>query len=267
MVVRAVEAASVAVIGLSVAIRFRRGRRAGLALLKDLAWIAPAAFLAEDSSIRLYGFYEYAQAWDLFVDRVPLFVVLIWPFVIVSARDLWASVAPLAPRWQAAWIVWTDASLIECVSTTAGLWRWTEPGPFQVPLIGPWGWACFAAAVLFAMDRLRGLRAVLAALALTHALLLASWWGLFRWVGAPVSDREFTAIAWLIGIVLAVQVHRSRVRAPRDEILARFAAALVFFGLVFLHRDRAALVALAGAFLPPWLTFTAKARPRRAAAG
>ena len=47
-------------------------------------------------------------------------------------------------------IVLADASLIEPIAVRAGLWRWTEPGLFAVPLVGIVGWAFFAWAAAFA---------------------------------------------------------------------------------------------------------------------
>ena len=48
-----------------------------------LALLAVAGFLGEDSVIRAYGFYYYSPRWHLFLDRVPLMIVLIWPIVIL----------------------------------------------------------------------------------------------------------------------------------------------------------------------------------------
>lgn len=254
-----VEVAAVAVMGAYLGLRFCRGRAEGLAFLRDAGLVAGAAWVAEDTCIRLYGFYEYAPGWHGWADRVPLFVALIWPFVVLSARDLGRRLAPSRPVLAAAAVVWADATLIEVIATTSGLWSWSEPGPFGVPLIAPFGWACFAVAVLVALQgpwKLPRPGAVLVGPALTHVLLIASWWGLFRWVSRPVGEWAFTGAVLAVCAVLAVLALRLRRRAsvPLDEMFARLAAASVFFGLVAaLHRDHAALVVFTASFVPPWL--------------
>ncbi|NOZ01223.1 MAG: hypothetical protein GXP54_04960, partial [Deltaproteobacteria bacterium] len=83
-----VEPAALFVMAAYFAIRFWRGGSAGWAFVWDYALVAPAAWLAEDSCIRMFGFYGYADGWHLFLDRVPVMVALIWPLVILSARDI-----------------------------------------------------------------------------------------------------------------------------------------------------------------------------------
>ena len=53
--------------------------------IPQLVLLAVAGFLGEDSVIRAYGFYFYNPRWHLFLDRVPLMIVVIWPIVIHSA--------------------------------------------------------------------------------------------------------------------------------------------------------------------------------------
>ncbi len=255
--VLAVEVAAAAVMGAYLGLRSWRGRAEGIAFLRDAGLVAAAAWVAEDSCIRLYGFYEYAPGWHGWADRVPLFIALIWPFVVLSARDLGRRLAPSRPVLAAGAVVWADATLIEGIATTSGLWSWSEPGPFGVPLIAPFGWACFAAAVLWALQGpWRRPWAVLVGPAVTHILLIASWWGLFRWVTRPVGDWAFTGAVIAVCAAWTVVAWRLRRRAsvPLDEMLARLAAASVFFGLVaVLHRDHAALVVFTASFVPPWL--------------
>src|SRR3954465_1154321 len=64
--------------------------------IPTLALLAVAGFVGEDSVIRAYGFYFYSPRWPLFLDRVPLLIVLIWPVVIHSA---WRLGRALAPAW------------------------------------------------------------------------------------------------------------------------------------------------------------------------
>ncbi len=254
--VLAVEVASIAVMAAYVTLRLRRGRAEGLAFGKDAAIVAAAAWVAEDTCIRFYGFYEYAPAWHGWLDRVPIFIALVWPFVVLSARDLGRRLAPSHPVLAAGAVVWADATFIEVVSTSSGLWSWSEPGPFGVPLIAPFGWACFGVAVLACLHVLPRLGVVLAAPALVHAMLFVSWWSLFRWVCAPVPEWPYVGVVAIVCGLLAVLAWRLRLRArvPLDEMLARLTAALVFFGLVaFLHRDHAALLVFTASFVPAWL--------------
>ena len=82
--------------------------------------VAAGAWIGEELCIRLYGAYQDVPGWTVFVDRVPLAIVLIWPAVVIA--------------------------------THAGLWSWNLPGAFGVPLIGPVGWACYAAAACGLLD-------------------------------------------------------------------------------------------------------------------
>src|SRR5439155_24844517 len=113
-----------------------------------LALLVVASWIGEDSVIRVYGFYHYARGWALFVDQVPLAIVVIWPVVIDSAWGLARCLAAgaRAQALLAAAFVLADASLIEPIAVRAGLWRWTEPGLFAVPPVGILGWALFAGA-------------------------------------------------------------------------------------------------------------------------
>src|SRR5262249_12044989 len=80
-----------------------------------LGALAVASFAAEDSVIHAYGFYAYDARWSVFVDRVPIMIVLIWPVVIHSALDLAKKIAPNRAALLGMAIVLFDASLIEPV--------------------------------------------------------------------------------------------------------------------------------------------------------
>jgi len=149
MPVPLVELLSAGIVALYLTHRCREAPRALPVLFRYLT-VAAAAFLGEDSCIRLYGFYHYAPAWTLFLDQVPLLVALIWPAVIDSA---WSIARPLvaSPRRAAllaAGIVAADAPLIEPIAVRAGLWEWHRPGLFGVPVVGILGWGFFALAAL-----------------------------------------------------------------------------------------------------------------------
>jgi hypothetical protein len=224
----------------------------------QLLLLAVAGFLGEDSVIRAYGFYFYDPRWHLFLDRVPLMIVVIWPIVIHSA---WSLARRLAPR--AAWVplvgaglVLADASLIEPIAVHAHLWTWTEPGLFAVPPIGIVGWAYFAGAAMACLERERPVAAVLVAPLATHVLLVASWWAAFKWLSRPLPSWPFVVAAWLVLCTLAALALRFRVgrRVPRADLLLRGPGAAFFFVLLGLHgRDLPSLVAYALAFTPPYL--------------
>jgi hypothetical protein len=239
-------------------------------LYRRLFLLALAAWIGEDSCIRLYGFYAYSASWWLFLDKVPLLIILIWPIVIQSARDLATCVWSGRDRPSAVRVALTvfglvlaDASLIEPIAVASGLWHWTEPGMFAVPPIGIVGWAFFAAIAVFLFERAawmhrpsREALVLLAAPAGTHLLLVASWWGALRWVSVTLPPWPVAILTWVVSIGLAaraVQVD-TRQRVPPVLLWLRVPAALFFFVLLGLHgRESPALVGYALAFAPPYL--------------
>src|SRR4051812_38551467 len=54
----------------------------------DYALLAVASLVGEATCIGFYGFYSYAPGWHARVLEVPLLVPLIWPLVILSAREV-----------------------------------------------------------------------------------------------------------------------------------------------------------------------------------
>lgn len=226
--------------------------------LPTLAVLAVAGFIGEDSVIRAYGFYFYSPRWHLFLDRVPLMIVAIWPIVIHSAFTLARRLAPrssLGPLVGAA-IVLADASLIEPIAVHAGLWTWTEPGLFAVPPIGIIGWAYFAGAAMACLERARPVAAIVVAPLATHVLLVASWWLAFKWLSRPLPAWPFAVAAWIVLGGLAAFAVRARLgrRIPRADLLLRGPGAAFFFVLLAIHaRDLPSLVTYALAFVPPYL--------------
>ena len=148
------------------------------ALLAEYAVLAAAAWLGEETCVGLYRFYAYSDAWHGRVHLVPVLVPLIWPLVILSARDVSRALWPTVGPWAAACLVAFDASLVEVLAVRAHLWHWAEPGHLGVPVLGILGWAYFAFGAL--APRRRALAVVTGPLA-AHALILLSWWGCFRW--------------------------------------------------------------------------------------
>lgn len=240
--------------------------------LVRLALLVGASWIGEETAIRAYRFYAYNPEWTVFVGHVPLAVILIWPGVIHSAWDTARyllespSRRALIPLVGGAFVV-ADASLIEPVSVQAGLWWWNEPGLFAVPPIGILGWGFHAAICMVVLEHNRraerapwadGAMLLLAPLG-THALLLASWWGLFRWINTTIAPWPVVAAAWALSIALAWTALRSRAkeRIPAREMWTRVPAALFFLALLVLYgRRQPALIAYAFAFAPPYIALT-----------
>jgi hypothetical protein len=177
----AFEAACVVVVVLTLVTMARaRGARP---LLREYGALAVAGFVGEQTCISAYRFYGYAAGWHLRAIDVPILVPLIWPLVILSAREVAAALG-CTGRWRTALVaalVVFDASLVEVVAVRAGLWAWSEPGHLAVPLVGILGWGYFAAGADVALGRGQPWLAIVLGPAAAHGLILASWWGLFRW--------------------------------------------------------------------------------------
>lgn len=270
----ALELVCLAIVLAFVGLRARLDPEPGV-FLRRLLLLAAASFVAEDSCIRLYGFYAYAPApvWTLWIDRVPVTIALIWPVVLHSALDLARRLAgSRAVPFAAAAIVLADASFIEPIAVHAGLWTWSEPGLLGVPPIGVLGWSAFALSAFLVLERgpdparhgLSALRLLAGAPLGCHALLLALWWGGLRWVNEPVPSRPAAALVWAVSLALAALALRRRAGAlvPRIEVLARLPAAVFF--LVLLAEGAPPppeLSAFALAFVPPWLVLAGARRP------
>jgi hypothetical protein len=237
-------------------------------LLYKFFLIAAAAWLVEETCILFYRFYSYSPDWSLFILDVPASIVLIWPAVIFSARDIGVRLAGrksnLVPL-IAAGVVWTDASLIEPIAVHAGLWHWNPSGVLNVPLIGIFGWAYFTLFCILACDQ-RGsqtafavLRVLLAAAA-CHLALISTWWTAFKWVEAPV-DRTFAvATAWAVSLFLSYILFRlgAGYRIEKKILLQRLPASLFIFGLLASADIDRLLSSYAAAFTLPYLTILAQ---------
>ncbi|MFO0607942.1 MAG: carotenoid biosynthesis protein [Polyangiales bacterium] len=235
-------------------------------LLRDAALVGCASLVGEDSVIRAYGFYAYESGWHLRVDHVPLLVPTIWAPVVLSARAVAGAIAPGAsPAREAALVgalVTFDAFLIEPIAVRAGLWAWSEPGVFTVPVIGIVGWGLFAAAVTWLMQRWDGPRRWLAvplSVLATHAMLLALWWGALRWAWrAELAWGACMAALAAASVVYTGAVWRTGARLPWRELGPR-AAATGFFAALLASRIDVRLGLWAALFTPPWLVFVGRA--------
>jgi hypothetical protein len=268
-----IELVCVAILALYLAVRLRRDP-APAALLGRLALLSVASWIGENSVIHAYAFYQYAPGFHLFVDRVPLLIVLIWPVVIHSAWDL-ARALSGGPTARAVLggglLVLADASLIEPISVTAGLWSWNAPGLLGVPPVGVLGWAYFTVACLavFAAAERRG-RPALLLLALlvgplaVHAAVVVSWWGALRWVSAPLPPWPAVGVAAAVSALtcLLAATREAPRRVLRTDLLVRIPPVIFFLVLLALHAHRApALVAYTLCFAPPWVILTIRALP------
>jgi len=264
----AIEFACVAILGLYAWVHRREP-----GWLFDVALLAVAGWLGEETCIVGYHFYQYAPAWHARVGEVPLLIAAIWPAIVMSARAVARSLLPVPHRagrlalLTGALVVF-DAALIEPIAVRAGLWSWNEPGLFTVPLIGILGWGFFAAAATFVLEYARGMRrfAVIAiAPVATHAMLLVSWWGLFRWVLrgiiAPVAGIASVLVA---AVFFARAVRRRNASLSSGELFARTVATGLFMVLLVRGAD-VWLVAYTLAFTPPHLLLSAHALATRSA--
>ena len=255
--------AAFAIVALWLALRLRfESDKPGF--LVRLLCVSVAAWVAEDTCIRAYGFYSYSTEWLGFVDHVPLAIVCIWPVVVLSALDGARAFLPNASAHKRALLVMVlviaDASLIEPIAVASGLWSWSEPGPFNVPIIGIIGWGFFALGAAYAVEKGRPLLTLFAGLVTTHALLLSTWWAFFKWVPRGESELPFVVGAWLASCALTVVVRKRRITVVRRDLLLRVPAASFFFVLLALYaRDDVMLIAYALAFVPPYLALTAGA--------
>jgi len=235
------------------------------------AIIALAGWCAEATCILSYGFYSYSPAWRILLGNVPVLIMLVWPAVIQSAWDLASQLSAQREKRVpsiAAGIVCTDAALIEPLAVNAGLWQWNQPGIFQVPLIGLFGWACFAYLCIqtFSLrDRKVASEAFNWALWVVpvlgvHLMLICSWWVVFRWIDAPLDPMVVTAAAWGISIILSGLLFRSglSIRIEKKTLLSRIPATVFILGLLAASPGTGRYLPLyAAAFVLPYLTVMA----------
>lgn len=220
--------------------RFSTDERGLRGLLGDYTLLALAGFVGEQTSITLYQHYAYAPAWHARVLDVPALVPLIWPLVLLSAREVRTCLFPTARGlWRAALLgvfVTIDASLMEVLATRAGLWSWSEGGYLDVPILGILAWGLFAAAVDGLLDSLRGparLLVIPGSVVLAHALICMTWWYGLRWVFrddfSNLGMLKMVAFSVLVSLY-AWRLRKKRMLPPR-VVLPRVAAALVFVAL------------------------------------
>lgn len=238
------EAACVVVVLLTLGVMARA--RGVAPVLREYASLAVAGWIGEQTSIAAYRFYSYAPEWHVHVGFVPLLVPLIWPLVILSARDVVSGLWPSLPSAASAatgalrplavaLVVIVDASLVEVVAVRAGLWSWAEPGHLAVPVIGILGWGYFAFGAELALMRGRPLLALITGPVAAHALILGTWWGLFRWTlrgDLGVASSFGVAALALAALGLVVSARRAGQGMPLGTAAPRMIAASLFFTLL-----------------------------------
>ena len=221
-------------------------------LWRSYVALAISSYIGEETCIRFYGYYLYQPSlfarsqWHFRLDMVPVLVPLIWPLVILSARQairaLFPAIAGAKLALGVALLVCFDASLVEVLAVRATYWIWEDGGHLGVPLIGILGWGYFTFGAICMLERADNpvgfLMVPVASFASTHGLILASWWGLFRYL-PRVQDRGTHAIGAVIVVslaALALAFHRRRrgLFIPISVVLPRLVATSLFFALLWL---------------------------------
>ncbi len=277
------EVASLGVAVLYGLLRVLLDSQPGVVALRLLT-IAVAAVVGELTVVGLYEFYSFSiYPWSIVIRlgtvEVPLAVPLIWPVVVHSAWDLARRLRGSAPVARlagvTAFLVLTDASLIEPIAVRFGMWQWHVPGVFgpnyAVPPIGVIGWAIFAfglAVILERWDRAAEsdvryhVRHALALLVLPalllHPVLLALWWGALRWVSVDLPGWPAVGVAWTASLALTALALR-RGRGTRWQVLACMPGAVFFIVLLALSGNATLpLVVWSMAIAPPYLALLAR---------
>jgi hypothetical protein len=278
--------ACAAVLLVAYVVLFRLTERAERArLARMIALIAVSAWAGEETSILRYAFYGYPDSWWLKLDEVPLIVVAIWPLVVLTASQVIESLFPRLGRVAHAAaigvMVFIDASLVETVAVAANLWSWAEGGYLGVPVIGLIGWAAYAFSIaLFlpgpgavsgpgrqlqrlsdkavsATGWLEKLSVLIISLAITHALLVVSWWALFRHALRGEWPAWSAWVALALSAILTVVLWRRGRRIPLAVAAPRGLATSVFVVLLALYADGWPLVVHFGAIALPYLALIA----------
>lgn len=254
-----VELACVLLLALGVVLRARAPNFRDW--VRDAPIVFIAAWVGEDSAIRVHDFYRYDSAWHGFVDVTPLLIPAIWVFVVLSARDIARIVAPKHLIAAGYVLILFDAFFIEPICTYAGLWKWNAPGPFNVPLIGTFGWMFFGGSLLFCLETLTGRArwlSILLAPLMMHALLVTAWWGALKWLPARGTDLGLTICCWVACLAIVSQlIRRKRTCSVQlSFILPRLGPAAFFFALLTAYRAPFVLWCFAFAFVFPWIALT-----------
>ena len=228
--------------------------------------ISASGWLAEEFSIQAYSAYHYNPSWGFFIGHVPILIIMVWPLIIHSGWELASQLVHGNRKYLPmviAGIVWIDASLIETISTKAGLWSWNGTGLFGVPLIGIFGWAYFAFfSILFIeltskIRRLAGRMALIfiSTVASTHILIITTWWLFFKWNYISLDSVLLTAMAWIVSIAMASYLLWKRLWVNFDKkiLIVRMPPVLFFFILYLKGRPDGLHTTYLTAFAIPYI--------------
>lgn len=253
----------------TVCVVFRRlGQPDKKHFLVRVAIVFAASWIVEESCIVLYEFYAYSACWRLSLLHVPLLVIVVWPLVVLSAWDMASSILHSGHKrlpLVAGAIILTDALFVEPVAVHAGLWSWSKPGLFAVPVIGFLGWAYFGCLCVFLFEvqrrhnYMKWFNLVIPVVSVigTHVCLLMTWWGALRWITISIDPGLAAGSAWALSLLLTCFIIKDRTGARMDNklLLLRLPAAVFFFTLLALNaHDSMLLVVYGVAFSLPYLT-------------
>ncbi len=223
------------------------------------AALAVAAWIGEQSAISLYHYYSYdIGGWHVLIGDVPLAVVLIWPMLLLSTRELLRRLGRRGGRaaFLGAGLTFLEATFVEVVCVDAGLWRWEGAGILGVPIIGVVGWSAFALGAFLTLEAGRVFLAPLAAPVALHLALPAVWHaGLSRVSSAALPNSAVLLGEGLVALVLGIGALRIRNRADigMSEVLPRVAAAELILLLLPVAGASLSVVAFAAVFSLPYL--------------
>ncbi len=243
-------------------------RRARRDMAISMVLIAVTAWAAEETSILQYRHYHYPDGWWVRLDEMPLIPTLIWPVLILSSRalvdHLFPGLSPLKKALAVGLAVIVDATLIETVAVTAGLWVWVDGGYLGAPLVAIFSWGAFAAPVVFAFEHPKIPRwaSPLVALAGTHALIVASWWIFFRHTLRDDLPSWTVAINVVAMVGLAVWLRRRGRRIDMNLAAPRLVATTVFIALLITHASVELVINFVAVVIPYLVIFEPRGEPR-----
>lgn len=197
-------------------------------VLWNFTLLLACSWLGEQSVITFYDFYSYSEQWIKLGD-VPVAVAMIWPFLIVTARNLFNSLdlSVANKALLVAVVIFLNALFVEAIAVKLGLWAWHVEGVLLwFPLIGVVGWGLYAFFVEYWKAKNNKLYFVLVLLSL-HAALVTLWWSSFRWFSFPVEVTLVPVFSSLI--VIGMICYRKKLSVSNEGMLH-----LAFMGLGFL---------------------------------
>ncbi|MBI1944163.1 MAG: CapA family protein [Deltaproteobacteria bacterium] len=152
-----------------------RARRA--VVWREAVVVVAAVWLTDLMAVRVLGLHAYAASCVLAPFGVCLPVTLVRGALIASALRLTAGHRGVARVATAACLTLVDATLLEALGVSVGLWRWAAPGALS--LLAPFTWAGCAIGCCLVSTRWRAW-APAAALASSSSLVLVAWFALVR---------------------------------------------------------------------------------------